>query len=220
MTMPQIIQQPQQLSGPSWNRLETFGIYLLNKEITPDSGGDLMRFILEANLNPQRQFDSIQVLINSPGGDINTGFAVCDTILGSNLPIYTIGIGLVASAALLIFMTGKKGYRVVTPNTSILSHQWSWGNFGKEHELLAQVKEFDLANDRFIKHYRKYTGLTVEKIKKYLLPPSDVWLSAEEAIKLKIADKIIEPSIQITEVEDKHIPIKRKKTKKIVKKGK
>lgn len=185
-----------------------------------------MRYILEANLNPQRQFETIQIMINSPGGDVNTGFAVCDTILGSAIPIYTIGIGLVASAALIIFMTGKKGYRVVTPNTSMLSHQWSWGSFGKEHELLAQVKEFDLSNERFMKHYKKYTGLSEEKIKKYLLPPSDVWLSAEEAVKLKIADKIIEPSIQLSEREEELSPAKSKKpgkfrkTKKVIKKGK
>jgi ATP-dependent Clp protease protease subunit len=216
MTTPQITQP----ITPTWNRLESFGIFILNKEITPETGGELMRYILEANLNSQRQFENIQIIINSPGGDVNTGFAICDTIIGSNLPVYTIGIGLVASAALIVFMTGKKGYRVVTPNTSILSHQWSWGSFGKEHELLAQVKEFDLSNEKFMRHYKKYTGLSVEKIKKYLLPPSDVWLSATEAVSLKIADKIIEPSFQLSEMMVNSPVVKKPKKTTKSKKGK
>ena len=43
---------------------------------------------------------------------------------------------------LSIFMSGQKGHRTLTPNTSILSHQWAWGSAGKEHELFATIKEF------------------------------------------------------------------------------
>jgi ATP-dependent Clp protease protease subunit len=89
-------------------------------------------------------------------------------------------------------MAGKKGHRVITPNTSILSHQYSWGSSGKEHELFAQVREFELSTERMIAHYRKCTGLTEKKIREVLLPPEDRWLSAEEAIKYGIADKIKE----------------------------
>jgi ATP-dependent Clp protease protease subunit len=89
-----------------------------------------------------------------------------------------------------MFISGEKGKRILTPNTSILSHQYSWGTYGKEHELFAVVKEFDLTTQRMIAHYRKCTGLTEEKIRKYLLPPHDVWLSAKEAKKLGLCDSI------------------------------
>jgi ATP-dependent Clp protease, protease subunit len=69
-------------------------------------------------------------------------------------PIRTIGLGQIASAGLLIFASGSKGQRILTPNTSILSHQYSWGAFGKEHELFATVKEFDLTTKRMIAHYK------------------------------------------------------------------
>jgi ATP-dependent Clp protease protease subunit len=91
---------------------------------------------------------------------------------------------------LLLFLTGEKGYRILTPNTSILSHQYSWGGSGKEHELFARVKEYSLTSERIIEHYKKCTGLKEKDIRKYLLPPEDVWLSAKEAKNYGICDDV------------------------------
>ena len=59
---------------------------------------------------------------------------------------------------------------------------------GKEHELFARVKEFELSTQRMLDH-KKCTGLSEKVIREVLLPAEDVWLSAEEAVKYKIADK-------------------------------
>jgi len=91
---------------------------------------------------------------------------------------------MIASCGLLMFISGTKGRRVLTPNTSILSHQYSWGTYGKEHELIAVEKEYDLTTERMVNHYKKCTGLSEKDIRKYLLPAHDVWLSAKEAKKL------------------------------------
>jgi len=80
--------------------------------------------------------------------------------------------------------------RILTPNTSILSHQWSWGAFGKEHELFAQMKEYELVSERMMAHYKKCTGQDEAKIRKFLLPPEDIWLSAKEARKLGVCDSV------------------------------
>ena len=66
----------------------------------------------------------------------------------------------------------------------------AWGNWGKEHELFAQVKEFELSTKRMLDHYQKCTGLTEKQIREFLLPPEDVWLSAKEAKKLGICDNV------------------------------
>jgi ATP-dependent Clp protease protease subunit len=110
---------------------------------------------------------------------------------GSAIPVKTVGLGMIASCGLLTFMSGTKGRRVITPNTSILSHQYSWGSVGKEHELFARVKEFELSTARMMAHYKKCTGLSEKKIREILLPAEDVWLSAKEAVKYGIADKIV-----------------------------
>jgi len=90
----------------------------------------------------------------------------------------------------MIFIAGTNGQRILTPNTSILSHQYSWGAFGKEHELFAQIKEFDLTTKRMVSHYKKCTGLKEEQIREYLLPPQDIWLSSAEAKKLGLCDDV------------------------------
>jgi ATP-dependent protease ClpP protease subunit len=72
-----------------------------------------------------------------------------------------------------------------------MSHQFSWGTHGKEHELIAAVKEFNLTGQRMLNHYMKTTGLDEETVKSILMPSSDVYLDAKEAVKYKIADKVV-----------------------------
>jgi ATP-dependent Clp protease protease subunit len=90
----------------------------------------------------------------------------------------------------MIFLTGTPGRRVLTPNTSILSHQFSWGSEGKSHELFATVKEFELTQQRMVAHYQLCTGLELEQIKTALLPPHDVYLTAQEALALNVCDAV------------------------------
>ena len=169
--------------------VEECGIFLLMDEISDSTCKDVIQFIISKNLvKPYPKY--LQLIINSGGGDLQAAFAVIDTMKGSAIPIYTVGLGCVASAAIAIFMAGEKGKRVLTPNTSILSHQYSWGTYGKEHELLATVKEYELTTKRMINHYKKCTGLTEKKIREFLLPAQDIWLSATEAKKLGICDSI------------------------------
>ena len=159
------------------------------EEISLSTCKQAIEWILEANFAEERP-DMLNMIICSPGGDLNAAFALVDTMRGSAIPIRTIGLGQIASAGLMIFIAGERGQRILTPNTSILSHQYSWGAFGKEHELFAQIKEFDLTTKRMIAHYKKCTGLKEEHIRDYLLPPQDMWLSAAESKKLGICDDV------------------------------
>jgi len=165
------------------------GVYLFMCDVENETCKDAIEFILRQNTEPKKK-KYLQMLICSNGGDIPSCFALIDIMRSSKIPIHTVGLGVIASCGLLIFITGAKGHRVLTPNTSILSHQYSWGNWGKEHELFAQIKEFELSTERMIQHYKKCTGLTEEKIRQHLLPPEDRWLSAREAKKLGICDTV------------------------------
>jgi ATP-dependent Clp protease protease subunit len=134
--------------------------------------------------------NELTLVINSPGGSLHDAFALIDIMKGSQIPIRTIGLGLVASAGLLIFMAGEKGKRTLTPNTSVLSHQWSWGAVGKQHELIAKQKEYSLTQKRILRHYQRCTGMNLDKIKKLLLAPHDQYLDANEALKLGLCDNV------------------------------
>jgi len=167
------------------------GITIFMGDVTEATMIPLVEWILAANLSNKPQKE-LTLGICSPGGDLNACFALIDVMKGSRIPIKTIGMGMIASCGLLMFISGTKGKRILTPNTSILSHQYSWGSYGKEHELFATVKEFELTTKRMITHYKKCTGLTEKLIREKLLPPHDVWLDANQAKKLGICDKIQE----------------------------
>lgn len=167
------------------------GIYYFADGFTYESTKPAVNWIIEKNLLPKTERPKeLTLIINSPGGSVHAAFALIDVMKGSAIPIKTVGLGLIASCGVLTFMAGQKGKRVLTPNTSILSHQYSWGSGGKEHELFARVREFELSTERMIEHYKKCTGLKEKVIRDVLLPPQDVWLSAEEAVKYGIADSI------------------------------
>jgi ATP-dependent Clp protease protease subunit len=165
--------------------------FLMMEEISLSTVKQATEWILEANFTEERP-EMMNLIITSPGGDLNAAFALIDVMRGSAIPVRTIGLGQIASAGLMIFIAGEKGQRILTPNTSILSHQYSWGAIGKEHELFAQIKEFDLTTKKVIDHYKKCTGLADKKIREVLLPPQDVWLSPIEAKKLGLCDDVKE----------------------------
>jgi ATP-dependent Clp protease protease subunit len=150
----------------------------------------VIEWILHENYVSKKRRKELLLMICSEGGDVSTAFALIDVMRSSHIPIKTVGLGQIASAGLLIFLAGARARRILTPNTSILSHQFSWGSDGKAHELFATMKEFTLTQTRMLQHYRDTTGLSEEEIKKSLLPPHDVWLSAEEALALNICDSI------------------------------
>lgn len=172
--------------------IEDYHYYIFSSDFDSGSCADTMRFILARNLMQKDRPKCMKLIINSPGGEVSSAFALIDTIKGSKIPIYTYGLGSIASCGLLAFMAGEKGHRYITRNTAILSHQFFWGSIGKEHELMASVKEFSNTSKKIIEHYKRCTGQPEDIIKKYLLPPEDVWLTPKEAIKYGLADEIVD----------------------------
>ena len=103
------------------------GYYYMAEPFTAETTKPIIAWIIENNLMPDRHRQKeLTLIINSPGGEVHAAFALIDTMKGSAMPIKTIGIGMIASCGVLTFMAGTKGKRLLTPNTSILSHQYSW----------------------------------------------------------------------------------------------
>ena len=170
--------------------LQDAGMYVFMDDVTSESIKPIVEWILVENHVTKKKKKELLLMICSDGGSIADAFALIDVMRASSIPVKTVGLGSIASCGLLIFMSGHKGHRILTPNTSILSHQYSWGSDGKAHELFSITKEFNLTQARMLEHYRECTGLTEEEIKVTLLPPSDVWLTADEALTLGICDSI------------------------------
>ena len=169
--------------------LEDHGILYLTGAITPESSEALARAILLANLKGRHQ--RLQLIVNSPGGDVGAGFALLDVMEWSAIPIYTVGLGQVASMGLLVLMAGAKGHRVVSPRTSLLSHRMWWLGAGTHAEHMAARREEDRSHERIVDHYLRHTALeSRDDVLKHLLRDTDVWLDAEEAVRFGVVDRV------------------------------
>lgn len=178
--------------------LQDSGIYVFMDQVSAESIKPIIEWILYENYVTKHRKRELLLMICSPGGDLQDAFALIDVMYNSTIPIKTVGLGQIASSGLLIFMAGAKGRRTLTPNTSILSHQFSWYNEGKVHELFATMREYELTQARMIDHYRRCTNATDDIIREYLLPAQDKWLSAEEALRLNICDQVSDYKITQT----------------------
>jgi ATP-dependent Clp protease protease subunit len=171
--------------------LKDYGVVFINGPLSDDSAQRICEQIITINLEGQAQ--SVQLIINSPGGTCSAGFAIVDLIEWSSLPVHTLGIGLIASMALVVFMAGERGHRVLTNRTSILSHRFSGLSFGNYSELLARRKEEDWLHRRLLDHYLVHTTLGSEQeVHDRLLRDVDTWLTPAEALGMGIADVIQE----------------------------
>ena len=179
-----------QLEQTHSQALADAGMYVFMGDVEQENIKPIIEWILHENHVVKKKRKELLLMVCSEGGDMGAAFALIDVMHSSVIPIKTVGLGVIASAGLLIFIAGHKGRRVLTPNTSILSHQFSWSSEGKAHELFATMREFELTQARMLSHYETCTGLDSEQIRKHLLPPQDIWLSAEEALALGICDHV------------------------------
>lgn len=163
-------------------------IHFITGDIDEDNTLAAIKWIIYENLKQDEA--ELTLYINSDGGNLQDAFALIEVMQKSRKTIRTIAIGSVCSSAFMIFAAGTKGNRFVSETASIMCHQFSYTNNGKYHDMKSTVKETDLINQRMMALLKEFTGLETRTIKTKLLPPSDVWLTAEEAIELGIADQI------------------------------
>ncbi len=140
--------------------------------------------ILEADNN-----DPIYVYIDSPGGDADAGYAILDMIRFINAPVYTIGMGLVASAGALILLSSPKDKRLALPNSHYLIHQPLSGIKGVATEIEIHAREIEKMRARINNLISKETGKALKQVEKDT--DRDFWMDAEEAKSYGLVSKII-----------------------------
>lgn len=137
----------------------------------------------------------VTVLVNSPGGSADAGFAMYDLLRWTDVPIRTVANGLVASAAVLVFLAAPKGSRFSLPNSRFMLHQPSTVARG-------QVTDIDIAARQIIALKRRYnnivagvTGKPLEKVETD--SDRDFWLAAAEAKEYGLVDRLIEKQSEL-----------------------
>lgn len=159
---------------------------LLSGEINKALAEKIIRqlLILEADSD-----EPIKIFIDSPGGDADAGYAIFDMIRFINAPVYTIGMGLVASAGAIILLAAPEKMRFGLPNSHYLIHQPLSGIKGVATEIEIHALELEKMRVRINEMISKETGQTLEKVSKDT--DRDFWMSATEAKKYNLVSKVI-----------------------------
>ena len=137
---------------------------------------------------------SISMMVSTHGGTASDMFSILDVmdmVKERTCDIETFGIGKVMSAGVPILAAGTKGKRKVGKNCRIMLHNVMAGTGGTIFSMENELEEIKWTQERYIETLASYTKLTPAKIKKLLKAQRDVYISAEEAIKMGIADEII-----------------------------
>ena len=130
----------------------------------------------------------IYIYIDSPGGDADAGFAIFDMIRFIKAPVYTIGMGLVASAASIILLAASKERRFGMPNSHYLIHQPLSGIKGVATEIEIHAKELEKMRVKINKLIAEETGTDEKKVAKDT--DRDCWLNAKESVEYGLISKI------------------------------
>ena len=133
----------------------------------------------------------ILLVINSPGGSIDSGFAIWDQIHLIKPPVYTLVMGLAASMGSILSLAAKKGKRYSTPFSRIMIHQPLIAGtiYGQTTDLEIQAKEIIKTRELLVDIYVEKTGKEKPVIEKAL--DRDTWMSANEAKRFGLIDEVI-----------------------------
>jgi ATP-dependent Clp protease protease subunit len=135
--------------------------------------------------DPERD---ISLYINSPGGVVNSGLAIYDTMQYVHAPVSTICIGMAASMAAVLLSAGSQGKRFALPNSRIMIHQGSGGFRGNAADAVIQMREWEHLVETNHQILARHTGQTLEKIKKDT--ERDYFMSGEQAKDYGIIDAV------------------------------
>ena len=137
--------------------------------------------------NPKKE---IYFYINCPGGLVNAGLGVYDTMQYIKSSVSTLCIGQASSMGSFLLAAGEKGKRFSLPNSRIMVHQPSAGFQGQATDIEIHANEIMLLKKRLNEIYSKHTGRTVEEIKNAL--ERDKFMTPQEAKEFGLIDKVVE----------------------------
>ena len=171
-----------------FSRLLRERIIFLGSEIDDDVANSIVaQLLLLDSENPDKD---IMLYINSPGGVITAGMAIYDTMKLIKADVSTICLGDAASMGAFLLSAGTKGKRLALPNARIMIHQPLGGAKGQATDIEIEAKEILRMKTMLSTLMAEHTGQTVEKIKQDT--ERDNFMTAEEALKYGLIDKIVE----------------------------
>jgi len=170
-----------------FSRLLRERIIFLGTEIDDDVANSIVaQLLLLDSENPEKD---IMLYINSPGGVITAGMAIYDTMNLIKADVQTICLGEAASMGSFLLSSGAKGKRMALPSARIMIHQPLGGAQGQATDIELEAKEILRMKEMLTGILAENSGQDIEKVKKDC--ERDYYMSAEEAVKYGLIDKVI-----------------------------
>lgn len=190
-----ILEEKENIAKPqpdsSEKLLKTRSI-LLSGEINKDSADKLIRDLLVLE---SESSDPVKIYINSPGGDVDAGYAIYDMIRFVSCPVILIGMGLVASAAALILLAVPAERRVGLPNSSYLIHQPLSQMKGNATDIEIHALQLEKIKAKINKVISEATGKSLIQVVKDT--DRDYWLNADEALEYGLISRVVSSRDQL-----------------------
>ena len=133
--------------------------------------------------------DPVKVFIDSPGGDADAGFAIFDMMRFIKPRVYTVGMGLVASAGAIVLLASPKEQRIALPNSHYLIHQPLSGIRGVATEIEIHARELEKMREKINRLISEETGQDYEKVEKDT--DRDFWMNAQESLDYGLVSRIV-----------------------------
>ena len=188
--VPYVVEQTSrgERSYDIFSRLLNERIIMLSDEVNDATASLVVAQLLY--LEGQDPDKDIHLYINSPGGSISAGMAIYDTMQFIKCDVSTICIGMAASMGSFLLEAGAKGKRMTLPNSEIMIHQPMGGTKGQASDIKIQADHILFIRNRMNRLLAEMTGQPLETIERDT--DRDNWLTAEDAVKYGLVDKIID----------------------------
>jgi ATP-dependent Clp protease protease subunit len=182
------VQEKEEEKGgdPLMSRMLKTRTILISGEIKKELAERTIRQLL---LLEDMGEEPIRIFIDSPGGDADAGYAIFDMIRFVKPPVWTIGMGLVASAAAIIQLASPRERRVGLPNSHYLIHQPLSGIRGVATDIEIHARELDKLREKINRLISLETGVDFSQVEKDT--DRDYWMNAEEAVKYGLLSRIV-----------------------------
>ncbi len=172
-----------------YSRLLKDRIILLSDEITDNNANVVVAQLLYLD---SLNHNDISLYINSPGGSVTSGMAIYDTMNMIKSDVSTICVGMAASMAAFLLSAGAKGKRMCLPNSEVMIHQPLGGAQGQATEIKIAAEHILKLKDKLNAILAENTGQDLKTIEKDT--DRDHFMSAEEACKYGLVDKVLKPT--------------------------
>lgn len=188
--VPYVIEQTPQgeRSYDIYSRLLKERIIFLGDEVNDATAQIIVAQLLF--LEAEDPSKDISLYINSPGGSVTAGWAIYDTMQYIKCDVSTICLGMAASMGAFLLAGGTKGKRLSLPNAEIMIHQPSGGAKGKATDIEIVAEQILKIKKRMNRILAENTGQPLEKVEHDT--ELDNYMTAEEALKYGLVDKVIE----------------------------